>query len=496
MNGRLETRHRLWASLEEGQRRADSSGGEQIVALRLALDGPDAGGDLLSIFDGFDGSERFFWEHPSKSHSMVALGAVRAIEVAGSGRFAEADRLARGLYAALLVGGDRAVPGAGPLLVGGFAFADAGSSSPEWRRFPAGRLVLPELLLGRRAGRTWCTLCRVLSPGGDLEAEWRALVGGFERALSPQVRDPSSDLEDVAGSDACWVATAVPSPGPEYCVRADRSHSHYRAQVRAAIGAIAAGELEKVVLARSLSVRHDGRFALAPFLDSLRRIYPSCVSFAVSRGGDSFVGATPESLISLKGDRVAACALAGSAPRGRSPEEDEVLGRRLCESKKEQAEHAVVVRVIRSVLAPFCDALEAAEAPSLMRVEGIAHLRTPVTGRLRRARVERPSLLDLVAALHPTPAVAGAPRSEALAWIERFEGMQRGWYAGPVGYLDADGDGEFRVALRSGLIVGGAEGDRAQLFAGAGIVADSDPEAELRETRLKLRALLAPLTEI
>ena len=493
-----ETLKRLRAGLEEGQRRADSSGREQIAALRLALDVPDAGVDLLAVFDGFEGSERFFWEHPSKSHSMVALGAVRTIEVAGPDRFAEADRQARALFRELLVGGDRAVSAAGPLLVGGFTFADASRSSSEWRSFPTSRLVLPELLLVRRAGRTWCTLCRTLSPGGDIEAEWAALADGFERALSPRVRDPVGDLHDVAGAGASsWSLDAGgASPGPEYCVRADRSHADYRAQVRAAIDAIAVGELEKVVLARSLRVRYDGRFALGRFLDSLRHIYPSCVSFALSRDGDSFVGATPESLVKLRGDRVAACALAGSAPRGRSPEEDETLGRRLCESKKDQAEHAVVVRAIRGALAPFCDELEAAEAPSLMRVEGIAHLRTLIAGRLRAASDESPSLLALAAALHPTPAVGGAPRSRALAWIERCEGMERGWYAGPVGYLDADGGGELRVALRSGLILGGAEGDRAHLFAGAGIVADSDPEAELRETRLKLRALLAPLTEI
>lgn len=482
---------RLRVALEDGQRRADSSGDEQTIALRLALEGPEAGGDLLATFDGFEGSERFFWEHPSTSHAMVALGAARALEVSGAGRFAEADRLARGFWRELSVTGDRAGPGAGPLLVGGFAFADSASSSSEWRSFPSGRLVLPELLLVRRAGRTWATLCRVLSPGGDLEAEWDAGLAGLELALSPRLRNPSGDLQDLAGAVA-----AAPSPGPEYCVRADRSHADYRAGVRAALDAIAAGELEKVVLARSIRVRHDGRFALGRFLTSLRQIYPSCVSFALCRDGDSFVGATPESLVRLSGDRVVACALAGSAPRGRSPEEDEALGCLLCESKKEQAEHAVVVRVIRSALAPFCDELESAEAPSLMRVEGITHLRTPVEGRLRRTPDARPSVLALVSALHPTPAVGGAPRREALGWIQRREGLERGWYAGPIGYLDAEGGGEFRVALRSGLIRGGAEGDRARLFAGAGIVADSDPEAELRETRLKLRALLAPLTEI
>jgi isochorismate synthase len=495
-----DTRDRLRACIEAGQRRADSSGREQLVALRVAADADSpmasGAGDPLAVFEDWRGRERFFWERPSESHSMAARGAVRAIETTGAHRFAEADRHARELFSRLLVAGERGGRGVGPLLVGGFAFADAGSSSPEWRSFPAGRLVLPEILVVRREGRAWCTVCRSVSPGGGVEAEWAAFAGAFEQVMSPRRLGSTSGACPVLGSGLPVAGTGGLSPGPEYCVRADRSHADYCAQVRSAIDSIAAGELEKVVLARSLRVRHDGRFELGSFLDSLRQLYPSCVSFAVSRNGDAFVGATPESLVKLEGDRVAACALAGSAPRGRSPEQDEALGRRLRESKKDQEEHAVVVRVICSTLDPLCDELLVPEAPDLMRVEGIQHLRTRVEGRLRGDASQRPSLLALVAALHPTPAVGGAPRRQALEWIERCEGMERGWYAGPVGWIDAEGGGEFHVALRSGLILGGAQGDRARLFAGAGIVAGSDPESELRETRLKLRALLAPLTEI
>jgi isochorismate synthase len=504
-----DTRERLRACLEGGQRRADRSGREQLVALRVATavdaatdDGPLASGlnDPLVAFEAWEGRERFFWERPAESHSMAARGVVRAIETTGAHRFAEADRRACELFSQLRVGGDRGSGGAGPLLVGGFAFADAGSPSPEWQSFPAGRLVLPEILVVRRAGRAWCTVCRSLSPGGDVEAEWAAFAGSFEQVfeqvLSPRHLGSRSAARSVLSSGFHLAGPGGLSPGLEYRVRADRSHADYCAQVGAAIDSIAAGELEKVVLARSLWVGHDGRFELGRFLDNLRHVYPSCVSFAVNRNGDAFVGATPESLVKLEGDRVAACALAGSAPRGRSPEQDAALGRRLLESKKDQEEHAVVVRVIRSTLEPVCDELQVSEAPGLMRVEGIQHLCTRVEGRLRRDAGQRPSLLALVAALHPTPAVGGAPRREALEWIERCEGMERGWYTGPVGWIDAEGGGEFQVALRSGLILGGAQGDRARLFAGAGIVAGSDPESELLETRLKLRALLAPLTEI
>jgi isochorismate synthase EntC len=180
--------------------------------------------------------------------------------------------------------------------------------------------------------------------------------------------------------------------------------------------------------------------------------------------------------------------VAGSAPRGRSPEEDDRLGTALRESKKEQEEHAAVVRALREALAPLCVVLDVPEAPRLLRVEGIQHLETPIAGTLR----DDAKLFELAGRLHPTPAVAGAPREAALAWLAEHEALVRGWYGGGVGFLDAAGGGELCAGLRSALVCG----SDARLYAGAGIVAASDPEAELVETRLKLRALLLPLLEL
>ena len=188
-------------------------------------------------------------------------------------------------------------------------------------------------------------------------------------------------------------------------------------------------------------------------------------------------------------------AVAGSSRRGRTPEEDQRLGLELRESKKEQEEHAVVVRAIAAALGPVCAQLRVPESPRLLRIEGIQHLETPIEGELERTAV-LPSVIDLAARLHPTPAVGGTPRGAALAWIDRCEGLDRHWYAGPLGFVDREGGGEFRVALRSALIHSDGDSDCALLFAGGGIVGDSEPDRELEETRIKLRALLAPLTEI
>ena len=187
----------------------------------------------------------------------------------------------------------------------------------------------------------------------------------------------------------------------------------------------------------------------------------------------------------MENGRALTAALAGSAPRGRNPEEDARIGRALCESKKNQSEHAVVVRALRDALAPCCSELEVAQAPRLLRVDGIQHLETPVTGALKGEF----SAIELAGRLHPAPSVAGAPQGAALNWLAREEDLDRGWYAAPIGWMDASGAGEFCVALRSALLRNG----EASLFAGAGIVPGSDPEDELEETRLKLRAMLDPL---
>ena len=275
---------------------------------------------------------------------------------------------------------------------------------------------------------------------------------------------------------------------PTYQAVADRSHADYRGQVSAALRSIAEGVFEKVVLARSVRLSREGGFEPCSLLNTLRRSHPSCGIFAVGRPSSLLLGATPECLVRLHDRRMETASVAGSAPRGRSPEEDSQLGRDLLESKKEQAEHAVVVRALRAALSAYCAELDVPESPRLMQLQNIQHLETPIAGTLRSDS----SILDLLGAVHPTPAIAGEPCEAALQWIADHENLDRGWYGGPVGFVDHAGGGEFYAALRSSLVTG----DHARLFAGAGIVHGSEPESELRETRLKLRTMLAPLFDI
>jgi menaquinone-specific isochorismate synthase len=255
--------------------------------------------------------------------------------------------------------------------------------------------------------------------------------------------------------------------------------------VKRAIDWIHQGDLVKVVLARAVEVTCQKPIDVERVLRSLDAGYPACILFAFRSCGGVFLGATPERLVRLEDRRVETMALAGSTRRGATPDEDAALVGALLTSPKEQQEHAVVVGEIRAALAPLCQSLEIPAEPSVLSVRNVHHLATPIRGELAGEL----TVLELVERLHPTPAVGGAPRAAALAFIREHEPLGRGWYAGPVGWVDRFGEGEFAVALRSGLL----RGRTAHLYAGCGILADSDPAAEYAESELKLQPLLRAL---
>ena len=263
-------------------------------------------------------------------------------------------------------------------------------------------------------------------------------------------------------------------------MREDPGRAVWTEAVRRILAAIDAGDVRKVVLARRLTVEAGAPFDRRTVLDRLRHSHPSCFTYAA--GG--FVGASPELLIRRRGDEVASCPMAGTVRRGAGPEEDDALTAGLLRSVKEAEEHRLLVEAVVAALAPVCVGPPAAGAPDVVRFPTVSHLATRVSGVLRRPA---PSALALAGLLHPTPAVGGLPRAEALATIAALEGFDRGLYAGPVGWVDAAGDGEWAVALRGAQL----EGRRARLVAGAGIVAGSDPDAEWAETEAKLRPMLA-----
>jgi menaquinone-specific isochorismate synthase len=256
----------------------------------------------------------------------------------------------------------------------------------------------------------------------------------------------------------------------------------WKAEVAAAEAACRSGALEKVVLARCVEVATEARPEAV--LDTLAGRYPTCTSFAVSAGQAVFVGATPETLVRVRGERVWTQALAGTAPRGLDPQQDGTIRRRLLESPKEAREHDLVVSHLRQALGAVCADVRCGRRGVLL-LPNVQHLRTRLSGRIQAPA----GLLELAGRLHPTPAVAGLPVAAATEWIRGHESVPRGWYAGLVGWVDAAGGGAVVVAIRSALVQEG----HAWAFAGCGIVAGSDPQRELEESRLKLRPLMEAL---
>ncbi len=260
----------------------------------------------------------------------------------------------------------------------------------------------------------------------------------------------------------------------------------YMDAVRAATQEIRAGELRKVVLARQIRVE-AGRVLDPRLLAArLRAVDPDAYTFIAPTSRGVMVGASPELLVSKHGAEIRSNPLAGSAPRSGDPDEDRANAEALTDSNKDREEHAIVVEAVAETLGAFCEELRWDPEPVLLATANVWHLSTRFHGVLRDAATD---VLQLVGALHPTPAVGGSPREAALDTIQRLEPFERGAYAGPVGWIDAEGDGEWAIALRCAEL----SGDRATLFAGAGIVADSDPEAELDETERKFRAFLDSL---
>jgi isochorismate synthase len=252
--------------------------------------------------------------------------------------------------------------------------------------------------------------------------------------------------------------------------------------VRDTLREIRGSAVEKVVLARQVTARAERSIDAAAVLRRLREGYPQCTVFAFARGDACFLGATPERLVRLEGRAVRADPLAGSAARGATEDEDRRLGDALLADEKERREHGLVVGAVRDALEPVCSHLDVPETPELLRMPNVQHLHTPIRGVL----AGEASILELVERLHPTPAAGGLPRDAALSLIRRYEPFDRGWYAGPVGWVDGGGNGEFAVAIRSALL----RGHEALLYAGCGIVAGSDPEREYAESCLKLRPML------
>ena len=412
---------------------------------------PCARQDPIEYFAQHEAAEyRGLWLRPSSGEALVAIGCARDLVGQGAERFAQVASAWRELLAEAVVDGVATEAAHGPVAFGGFSFDPMRSRTDAWKAFSDARMVVPERLLSVRRGGGWITS--------------NAMVGPDAQPAPPPApgRDTGGSPEPLPLSPEAWQATV--------------------AEMADGIRTAALG-VEKVVLARAQTVRV--RRPIEAALRHLAASYPTCTLFAIAQGDACFLGATPEELIALRNGVASTAALAGSAPRGATAAEDEQLARRLLSDAKEQREHGLVVAALCEGLAQTCTRTMADAHPRVHKLANVQHLLTPIRGQVAAGR----TVLDLVARLHPTPAVGGHPRQRALELIRTCEALDRGWYAGPIGWMNRDGEGEFVVGLRSALV----RGDSATLFAGCGIVAESDPVTEAAEWGWKLRPVLAAL---
>lgn len=397
-------------------------------------------GDLLALLPG---PAAVSWIR--RGAGLVGWGETAAISLpAGEDRFTAGQKWLRALFETAEVDDRVGLAGCGPVAFGSFTFDPASDGS---------LLVVPRTVIGRARGRTWHTT----------------------------IDDGTG--QDGAGRDGAGPGALPASAGPPVLPGGIRWHDgslsapQWQRAVAAAVERISAGALAKVVLARDLHATAGKPIDVRVVLRRLSARYPDCYAFAC--GG--LTGATPELLIRREGRQVSSYVLAGTGGRGGTAAQDAALGAALLASAKDAEEHSYAVDSVRDVLAPLCDRLDIEPRPSLLRLANVQHLATAVSGTL----VRDASALALAAALHPTAAVCGTPAETAMELIRELEGMDRGRYAGPVGWVDARGNGEWGIAMRCGLL----SGRQARLFAGCGIVAGSDPAAELAEAQAKFRPM-------
>lgn len=439
---------------------------------------PAANGQLLSItlstpelqLNGLPGLEGnwCFWGRPGGAFYLLGCGEALRVTDSGEGRL---DRLTATFEAFCdnWICCDPDSTGVEPRFFTLFAFSEDDPMESGWRSLPNTALFLPELLLhqkGNNSALSFSTRLDNDKSHAEIIDQWlnrlRQICTGLETSREPPGQKSTLARTSAQPSDLAWIQL-----------------------VSRAKSAISQGDMEKVVPARSIKIKAQRKLKPGQLMGTLKCLYPNSMLFSVCLDGPVFVAATPERLASRTGDHITCDAIGGTISRAPDEALDKELGKMLLTDPKAAHEHRLVVTDIEQKLSGLCNRVTLPKGPSLLRLRHIQHLCTEIKGQLKPGT----TLLEVAAEIHPTPAVNGVPTAQAKAWLAKHEPAFRGWYTGAAGWIDRKGDGELGVLLRCALL----DGDKAELFAGAGITEASDPEAELRETELKFATMLEAL---
>lgn len=408
--------------------------------------------------------KRLFWENREKTFTLVGLGHAHVISTTNHhGRFEEIKKNWESLCRQI-VNEEREIK---PILFGGFAFDPLNKIQSEWTEFPQAFFAVPTFQLIIKRDRAYVSI-NLVTKLDDTFAEFEALRKERDKLIH------AAQVSELEKYNKVLVLK-----------RTELKKEQYMESIKKVTAVIKAKQAEKVVIARALKLTFEKPLSSASALYQVLKEQPESFLFGLESGQQFFFGATPERLVKVKNREALSTCLAGSTPRGKTLEQDTALGQELLSDKKNRSEHQFVVKMIGDVFKEHSTAVKVPSTPKLMKIRDIQHLYTPVEGLLN----PESNLFDLVRDLHPTPALGGEPKQAALSLIRQHETMNRGYYAAPIGWIDAAGDGEFAVAIRSALV----NDTEAYLYAGGGIVEDSTPETEYAETWVKFRPMLRAL---
>lgn len=422
---------------------------------------------VLELNGDSDGT-RFYWERPEYEMALAAGNKAAVLRNSGSGRFRNISRQSDSLLQSVRYFSEINHSMAGAHLAGGFSFFDQ-SMSGSWSSLGNASFFLPEWLLVRDGQFSMINITRPWNKKDSLEE----IQNWFLDWINQFVSRLSNNIERSR-----ILRYSVTPGGDIMPVESEAERIRWIHNVTKARQHISEGHYRKIVIARDLKLRTKNKVSSTKLVHFLRKEYPSCYTFMYQLNGDAtFLGSTPEKLLSLHSQYIKTEALAGSIPRGNTATQDAILEKKLQESSKNREEHAYVLDAIKDKLSMLSDSLEYAPEPVIKKYANVQHLCTPVAASLRNNM----NPVDIMEQLHPTPAVGGYPELDAMQKIQELEQIERGWYAGPVGWFNSNRRAEFSVAIRSGLI----RRNHVQFFSGCGIVEDSNPEAEWEETRIK-----------
>lgn len=461
----IETKGKsLHSLLKKGIEQAKSTLTSQLVSLTEKIEEHDP----VLLFEQAKQlqKDRSFWKSGTEEFYLVTIGSVYEISSDNDQRYKQTYKEWNDLRTKAIIDNPYEQEGTGLIITGGMSFDPKRKRTELWRKYPHSEFVVPMFTLTKHHKE--CYLTTTVSVTSEDHAD----------QLMEKITVQQTIL--LTAESTMPRATKIDT-------KQEVMPNEWKESVQKAIDEIQANKAEKIVMARELRIQLQQKAEITPVIDQLLELQQTSYVFAFERGDHCFIGATPERLVKVSGQALLSTCLAGTAPRGKTPEEDRKLKEQLFADQKNREEHDQVVQMIRRSISDHCTFLDIPSEPTVVTLKNLQHLYTPVIGELK----DNYTVFDVIQQLHPTPALGGTPTKDALAFIRNHELFDRGWYGAPVGWLDDRHHGEFAVAIRSGLI----QNDEVSLFAGCGVMGDSDIQLEYEETGIKFLPMLTALEE-